>query len=138
MIIDEIKNIKSDKKELRKFGLTMAAAFGLLGGLFLWRGKIYSGHCLALALSFLTVGLIASWLLKPIQRIWMTLAVLIGWVMTRVLMVVVYCFVVCPLGILSRICGKDFLRLKLEKDSATYWIVREQGICPRENYENQF
>ena len=39
MLINEIENIKSGKKQLRKFGITIGIALGLLGALFWWRGK---------------------------------------------------------------------------------------------------
>ena len=39
MIIDEIRHIKSGKKDLWKFGITMGIVLGVLGVLFLWRGR---------------------------------------------------------------------------------------------------
>ncbi len=39
MILEEIKNIKSDKKELRKFGYTIGIAFLIIGGISLYFEK---------------------------------------------------------------------------------------------------
>ena len=39
MILEEIKNIKSEKKDLRDFGIVMGIAFGLLAGAHWWKGK---------------------------------------------------------------------------------------------------
>jgi len=82
MVIDEIKKIKSDKAELRKFGITMCVALGLLGGLFLWRGKEYYPFLFIGSSIFLLLGLVMPILLWPIHKAWMTLALLMGWVMT--------------------------------------------------------
>ncbi|GAG32448.1 unnamed protein product, partial [marine sediment metagenome] len=41
MIIEEIKNIKSGRRELRQFGITVSIVLALLGGLFLWHKKDY-------------------------------------------------------------------------------------------------
>ena len=39
MITEEIKNIKTDKKELKKFGLTLGIAILFWIGLFTWHRK---------------------------------------------------------------------------------------------------
>jgi len=49
VIIDEIRNIESKKKDLRSFGLTMGVVAGLLGGLFLWRDKDHYLYFLAVS-----------------------------------------------------------------------------------------
>ena len=39
MLLEEIKAIKSEKKDLRNFGITFGVVLGLLGGLLWWKGK---------------------------------------------------------------------------------------------------
>ena len=39
MLLEEIKAIKSDKRDLRNFGITIGIASGILGGLLWWKGK---------------------------------------------------------------------------------------------------
>ena len=53
MVLEEIKSIKSEKKDLRKFGITMCVAIGLLGGLVLWRGGDYYSYFFMLSGLFL-------------------------------------------------------------------------------------
>ena len=138
MIIEEVKNIKSGKRELRQFGITIAVVLGILGSWFIWQGKGGSSILLTIAILFLSLGLFLPSLLKPLQKLWMTLAVLLGWLMTRVILIVLFYLVVTPIGLLARICGKDFLNRKFNKEAESYWIPRKAPTPDKKNYENQF
>ena len=139
MLIEEIKNIKSSKKELRKFGITVGIVLGLLGG-FLWlKGKDWYYILLALSFFLLFFGIILPIALKPIQKIWMSLALILGWIMTRVILSLMFYLVFFPIGMLARIFGKDFLDQKRDTDVKSYWILRKsEPQRPKEAYEKQF
>ncbi len=138
MITEDIKSIKTGKSELRKFGLTVGIVFGLLGGLFFWRGRDYDFYFLILSAALLLLGLAVPILLKPIHKVWMTLAVLLGWLMTRVILSVLFFLVITPIGLLARLFRKDFLDLKFDKSTDSYWISKKEMKSERRNYENQF
>ena len=138
MIIDEIRNIKSGKKDLKKFGLTMGTVLGAIAIVLLIKRSdntliitIIAGLCLLL-------GLVAPILLKPLQKVWMTLAILMGWLMTRVILTITYYVIFTPIGMISRLFGKDFLEKKWKKDAnGTYWIKKTSSF-EKTKYENQF
>ncbi len=136
MLKDEIRAIPSAPKDLRKFGITLGVFFGLLAGLFLWKQSGAAVTLAAVAAFFLLSSLLTLPLLKPIQKVWMTAALLIGWVMTKVLLAVVFFLVVTPLALLTRAAGKDFLDKKMRDGRSSYWKDR----LPRDKagYENQF
>ena len=138
MLLDEIKNIKSGKPELRKFGITLSIVFGLLSGLFLWREKPHSFFLFILSAFFLFFGLVLPTLLKPVHKIWMGLALVLGSIMTRVILSVLFYLVITPLGLISKLSGKDFLVLKFDRSAASYWIQREKVKFEKANYEKQF
>ena len=138
MLIEEIKNIKSGRKELRQFGYTMGIVLGVFGGLFLWRGKEWYSYFVALSVLFFFLALVFPLLLKPIHKLWMSLAVLLGWFMTRVILSVLFYVVITPIGFIMRMSGKDLLNRKIEKGSESYWIVRKKVAHNREDYEKQF
>ena len=138
MIIEEIKDIKSGRRELRKFGITVSIVLGLLGGLFFWRGRDYYFYFLILSAALLLLGLVVPILLKPIHKMWMTLAVLLGYLMTRVILSVLFFVVVTPIGLLARSFGKDFLNLKYDPNVDSYWIEKKKRTSGRNIYENQF
>ena len=138
MISEEIRNIKSGKKELRQFGITIGVVLGLLGGWLLWRGR--EGYYLVLITGaiFLSLGCILPLLLKPLHKLWMTLAVLLGWLMTRIILIILFFLVVTPIGLLARLSGKDFLNRKFDNNVSSYWIRRKTATADRKSYERQF
>src|SRR5690349_2471195 len=64
-LLDEIKGIKSDKKSLREFGMTLGIFFGLLSAFLWWKGKSTCSYFAALSVFFLFFGFAAPALLKP-------------------------------------------------------------------------
>ena len=137
-LIEEIKNIKSGKAELKKFGITLAVALAILGGLLFWRGKSHFFYFLAVSAVFLVLGVAVPILLKPIHKAWMTAAILLGWFMTRAILSALFFFVVTPIGILAKLFGKDFLSLRIVKDAESYWIPKKAAKFEKDNYERQF
>ena len=138
MIIEEIKNIKSGKKEVRQFGVTIGIILGLLGGAFFLRQKYFYAYFLIFSAMFFISALVLPALLKPVQKVWMSAAIVIGHVMTRVILTVLFYLVVTPIGILARIFGKSFLDTNFDKNVDSYWIVREPAKLDKRSYENQF
>jgi len=138
MLIEEIKNIKSEKKDLRQFGLIIGIALGIFGGLLLWRGKNYYFPVFITSAVFIFLGLTLPALLKPLQKAWMTFAVILGWFMTRVILSVLFYLVFTITNILARIFGKYFLDLEIDSSKESYWHYREQKENNMKDYEKQF
>ena len=134
-LLREIKEIPSTKFHLRRFGWTLGAVFGLIGGVLFWRGREGAVYFLAVSGFFLVFGTLLPTALKAVQKIWMTAALLMGWLMSRVILTVLFYLVVAPLGVLLRLSGKDLLDLKpVSRES--HWQPRKAR--PKEDYENQF
>ena len=138
VIAEEVRAVKTDPGHLRKFGLTMGVAFAIFGGLFFWRGHTVAPYLFIVAAAFLLLAALAPKALKPVQTVWMTLATVLGWVMTRVLLSIVFFIGITPLAFLARIVGKRFLDLKFEPDRESYWEKREPPTEGVERYESQF
>jgi Saxitoxin biosynthesis operon protein SxtJ len=138
MFREEIKKIPMDRKALRNFGLLMAFVLLLAGGWLWWKASA-SWLWIAGASALLAViGFASPGILKPFYRGWMILAVIMGWVMTRVVLTLVYYLVLTPIGFLGRAFGEQFLHLKRSKDSDTYWIHRTGPAREKSDYERQF
>tara|TARA_B100001248_G_scaffold186384_1_gene142249 strand:- start:1146 stop:1556 length:411 start_codon:yes stop_codon:yes gene_type:complete len=136
-MIDEIKNIKLVKKDLKNFGFIIGIILSLFG-LFLFYKQInYFTYFVSFGLTFLSLGLIAPKILKPIYKVWMTFAVVIGWIMTRIILSVFFYSVITGIAILTRIIGKDFLNLKIN-NKESYWNNRDNDRELKQDYEKQF
>lgn len=138
MLIEDIKKIKSRKSELRKFGLTVGIVLGLLGGLFLLREKDFYYYFLILSAVLLFLGLVVPAPLKPIHKAWMTLAVILGWFMTRVILSILFYLLFTPIRILASIFNKDFLDRNFNENSDSYWVSTKNAKAEKSSYEKQF
>ena len=140
LLIEEIKNIKSDKKELRKFGITVGVVLILVGFLFQLVWDSYTAYMIigTIGAVLLFFGIIYPKLLLPIQKIWMTLAVLLGFIMTRVILTLLFYFVVSIVGLIAKLVGKDFIGSKIDRDKKSYWNKRDKISYSKELTERQF
>ena len=138
MLLDEIKNIKSSKRDLRNFGLTLGIIFFVLGGLFFWFGKGAYPYLLLLGIGFILPGLFIPRALLPIQKIWMTIAIIIGWLMPRVILSVLFYLMFTSIGFISKLFNKQFLDLKIDKSEKSYWNYRDKRKLDSSEYEKQF
>lgn len=137
-MIEEIKNIKSGKKELREFGIVICAALIIIAGVGLLRHKAWPPYLIITGIIFGGLGVLAPFLLLPFQKIWMAFALIIGFFMSRIVLTILFYFVITPIGLLTKLFGKDILDQKIQKNKASYWIPREQAPKTKESYENQY
>jgi len=138
MLIEEIKHIKESKKDLRKFGLTFGIALLIVTiVLFLFDKSSYVYFGIIGGTLILT-GLMLPALLKPINKIWMTLALLLGWFSSRVILTILFYLVLTPIGFMAKIFRKRFLSLKIENGVKSYWENREVKSPELTEYERQF
>jgi hypothetical protein len=137
MLREDIKALRqSSQRDLRKFGLTVGGVFCLLGLLFFLRHKWWYPWMLWPGLPLLLLGIVLPRSLKWIYVCWMTLAMLMGAVVSTVLLVVLFYLVVTPIGFIARLAGKDFLSQKLDSNAASYWIVRDISR-PKAQHEHE-
>ena len=130
MILEEIKNIKETKKDLRKFGITVGTVLLIIAGILFWREKdsyLYFGIA---GLLLLLTGLAFPAILKLLNKVWMTLAILI--------LTILYYLVLTPIRILATLFGKNFLDLTIDKSAKSYWEVRPKREIKPADYERQF
>ncbi len=138
VIAEELAGVRSGRRDLRKFGITMFVAIAALGALFLWRGRGDVRWFFGIAAAFLVLGLAAPAALRPVQRIWMAFAISFGWVMTRVILVIVFYIGITPIAFIARLVGKRFLDLGFEPDRDSYWVERPEPTRDKERYHSQF
>ena len=137
-MIEEIKNIKNEKSDFRKFGITIGLLLVVIAGFLFWRGKEPFEIILVSGSVLLVLGLAIPVVLKPIYWIWMILAVILGWIMTRVILSLLFYAVITPIGTFSRLFGNKFLDLKWDKSKDSYWNPRTTNQRNNEDYERQF
>ena len=132
-----MENINTDKKTLRKFGIIMAIAFLVISSLLFFRHKhTGSAHSLIIACIFFIIGLVLPALLKPVYIVWMRFAVILGWVNTRIILVILFYLVFTPIGLVMRLFRID--PLEREKKEGTYWKNKRKADFNPLDYERRF
>jgi hypothetical protein len=138
MIFEEIKEIKSDKKELRKFGFTIGIVLLVIGSAFLYFGKPSGPYFIGFGTLLCLIGLINPSLLKLVHKIWMGLSVVLGFIMTRVILTILFFFVFMPIRFIARTFGKKFIDLNFKEKTDSYWNKRNSKIYEPIDTERQF
>jgi hypothetical protein len=137
-MIEEIRNIKSSKRDVRKFAIIVGLLLLLMSGFLLWKEKTSFQLILIIGIILLAGGVALPTIFKPIYWVWMVFAAILSWVMTRVILSVVFFLALTPTGLISRMCGKQFLELKWDNSEDTYWDYRSADKNNLESYEKQF
>ena len=136
-MIEEIKNIPNSNKDIRSFGITMGIILFIISGLLMYYNKEIYQIIGIIALTFVGLGLIIPVVLKPLYFVWMTFAAILGWVMTRVILSLVFYLIITPIALLTKLLGEDFLALK-RAESDSYWNYRDSAEELNQDYEKQF
>ena len=130
--------ISNGVKELRKFSIILFFAFGILGLLVFWRRGDTGLVLCGIGLALLVCGLTSPKLLSRPYKAWMRLSLILGFLMTHLILSLMYYFVFTPIGIVMRVLGKDFLCKQFDKNATTYWIKKERNVYIKERYEKMF
>ena len=137
-MLKEIKNIKSEKSDLRKFGITIGVILLIIAGFLFWKEKESSQILLTFGVTLCILGIVIPFILKPIYWVWMIFATILGWIMTRVILSLLFYIIFTPIGLIPRFFGKQFLELQWDKSKVSYWNRRTNEHLQNENYEKQF
>jgi hypothetical protein len=122
---EELKALDISKKSLRNFGLLVGGIFFLLGLWIYYRSQSPLGIVFfVIGTLLLLFGLVSPNSLSQVFKIWMGLAFALGWLMSRVLLTILFYFVITPIGFVAKVVGKDFLDINYKMKRESYWIIR--------------
>ncbi len=123
MAILEI-NFAPSKQELKWFGFLLAVFFSLVGGLIFWFG----GNT-TLTLVFCSIGVFLGVLYYAVPPLrhpmyigWMRLLYPVGWLISHLLIGLVFYLLFTPIGLIMRVIGHDPLQRRRGRNVQTYWI----------------
>jgi hypothetical protein len=139
MVHEDIQQLATGPRELRKFGLMVGGVLLLLGGFSLWRHGAAWPWLVAPGTLLVFLGFLAPVALKQIYVGWMVLAFTLGLGVSTVLLTLFFFLVVTPIARVARLCGKDFLSLRLDPHAKSYWLTRDRASAGQPaDYEQQF
>jgi len=138
-------NWKPSASELRKFGLVLLIGFGLIGAFFHFGilpmstpRKSIGLWCWLFGGAAGSLGLSGTILARPIYWLWMAIALVIGSIVSRIIVALIYFLVFTPMRILAQLIQRDKLMLKTKsKKSTSYWVDLSYRT-DRKSYLRQF
>ena len=120
------------------FGQVFAGFFALLSAISWWRDHTGWHWMLPLAGAFLAVAYIYPRALAPLNRLWLKFGLLLYKVMNPLILGLLFFVTIMPIGLIMRAFGKDFLRMKIDRNARSYWIERTPPGPPPQSMKNQF
>jgi hypothetical protein len=126
-------------REARGFGLTVGGVLVVAGGWWLFRGRFPSAApwVLGTGALLLILALAAPAALLIPARLWMRFAEALSWVMTRLILFLVFYLVVTPIGLLRRLMGGDPLRRRAAP-APSYWRPYPARQRDPKHYEKMY
>ena len=137
-MLEEIKNIKNEKSDLRNFGIIIGIVLLIISGFLFWKEKDSFQLFIAIGITLFLTAIAIPAVLKPVYWIWMIFAIILGWFMTRVILSLLFYIIFTSIGLTLRLFGKQFLELRWDKSKESYWNFRTNEHLKKENYEKQF
>jgi hypothetical protein len=138
MLKEDFQNIKETQKDLRKFGLTVGGVLSVIAFILFYFERPAAIYFVVIGGLLILFGALFPKLLKPLNKIWMSLAIILGYIMSRVIIIILFYLVLTPIGILAKLVGKKFMVLKYDKSAKTYWEKRTIIQKKQIDYERQF
>ena len=125
------------EKELRSFGLLVGGIFALIG---VWPLVVHHREfrlwAVCVASPLILLALLAPRFLAPVQRVWMRIGHVLGWINTQIILGLSFYLIFLPIGIVMRLLGKDSMNRRFLKEAKSYRVVRTSR--PRTHLKNQF
>ena len=128
--------LKEEPKEWWKFTAVMAVLAGAGAGLLFRRGTLNRDALITVAITLVSVLIVAAirpgWF-RRFYRVGMTASFHLGQTMGKILLTIFFLLIVTPLGMILRLSGKDLLKLKQNRQAASYWQqARRPGPLDRQ------
>ena len=117
--------MKSKKSSNRSFGILFFIVFLSISLWPLLSSNEIRLWSLIISLIFLILGLLNSKILTPLNNGWIKFGEILGGIIAPIIMFIIFSIIVTPIGLALKLTGKDLLKLKKNKITKTYWILRE-------------
>ena len=137
-MLEEIKNIQSNKGDLRKFSILIGFIFFIIGCFLFFKEQASFKFFFTIGITLFFTGITIPVVLKPIYWMWMVFATILGWFMTRLILSILYYIVITPIGLILKLFGKEILDLKISNHETSYWNLRDSSKEKIQDYEKQF
>lgn len=110
---------KFSKRQLLEAGIVLVIILLIIG--YITKNNIWVG----ISIAMLFLNLIFSTIFYPVALIWFNFSEISGTIVSKIVLGIIYCFIVVPVGVIRKLLGKDSLLLKKFKtDNSSVLKIR--------------
>ena len=120
------KKSKSEISSNRSFGIVFFIVFLIISLWPLINENPLRVWSIIIAIIFLTLGLMNSKILRPLNILWFKFGMLLGSIIAPIVMGFIFFVVITPTGLIMKIMGKDLLNNKYDNKKKSYWLERDK------------
>ena len=110
------------KTEWKKFGIALGIILSIIATVLLIQKKSLFINFYGAGLFFIVAALVVPIVVKPVFILFLYIAHVLGWVMTRVILSILFYLVITPIGHILKLFGKKFLETTEEEGVKSYEI----------------
>jgi hypothetical protein len=108
-------------KEYRNFGYIIGSILIGLGIFPLFQNQAPNFMIIGISMPLFFISLLYPKVLFPFYSVWMKIGSILGWINTNVILIVIFCCIFTPVGVIRRLRKKDFLDRKPDPETDSYW-----------------
>ena len=117
----------TDKKEWKKFAIGVAIILTLVAAVQWYLAVELYPYFLISACVILLSGLLIPVVIKPLFILFSYIGFVLGWIMTRIILSLLFYLVFTPIGLVLKLTGKKLLDTAAHDNRESYWIERPEG-----------
>ena len=126
---DELRQLDTSNCSIRKFTLLVGCSLIIIS-IWLWIKdfSLISVFTLSAFGLILILGgfIIPRQLIIPF-KIWMGLAYSMGWIVSRMLLLIIFYMLITPIALIGKLFGNKFIEINFNEKKDTYWIQRDSN-----------
>ena len=121
-----------------KFGWFFSAVFAMIA-LYSYTQQLnpFAVAAAIVCVFFVATTFSAPQLLTPLNRLWYSLGMLLGKVISPIVLGAMFFVLITPIAIITRLFGRDELKIK-KSFVQSYWVDRLPPGPPSDSFKNQF
>ena len=134
-VSQDIKDLKTPQSDLLKFALLIGVVIFIILKYVLIDNSLFIQILFWSAVGMQVLAFLYPQLLRWPYKIWMSIAFILGWFISKIVFTSIYYVVLLPIGLVVMIFNKNYLNLKYDRELMSYWIIRKD---PNWDNKNKF
>ncbi len=128
----------NNKKEWRNFAVGLSIILSVIAVIQWYTDSNVYQYFALIAIIILFCGLTVPIIIKPLFIGFSYLGLVLGWVMTRIILIILFYLIFTLIGLVMRLFGKKLLDTTFDRKQKSYWKDRKQDEISSVNYNRQF